>query len=131
MKAIIRTLFVILFTLALPLSSYADEGPEQPSLPGMPLKKKKPGEDEPFRPQAPAVPQMFLFYDSITRQGVFTLPCDVEYIDIAAENMESHVFYTGSASVDNPVWEQPLPVGEYYIECTADNGDIYAGYIYI
>lgn len=62
---------------------------------------------------------------------LFSFTYDIEYIDIAAENIESHVFYIGSVSVDNSFWAQPLPAGEYYIECTTDNGDIYAGYIHI
>ncbi|MBD5220188.1 MAG: hypothetical protein HDS72_08170 [Bacteroidales bacterium] len=63
--------------------------------------------------------------------GTFYLPFGVINLDIQAENLLSHVIFFGTISFDNPFWEQPLPVGEYYIECTADNGDVYAGYVYI
>lgn len=70
-------------------------------------------------------------YVPTEKSCVFSLPADVEYIDIEAENLDTHTIYMGSVSVDFPVWHQELPAGEYIITCTADNGDVYQGYIYI
>lgn len=124
MMRILKIFFILIMLLSMHV--YAEDNNIVTPIP-----KKERGPINPGKHKAPSAIKLYFSYNYKNCQSLFTLPCDVEYIDIAAENMESHVFYTGSVSVDNPVWEQPLPVGEYYIECTADNGDIYAGYIYI
>ncbi len=88
-----------------------------PTFPGIALK--------------PSSSYIGLKYDRVECALLFTLPADVEYIDVEAENLDSHIIYAGSVWAENPVWDQALPAGEYIITCTADNGDIYEGYIVI
>lgn len=70
-------------------------------------------------------------YDAAAETAYFDLPAEVEYIDIRMQGTETGVIYFGSASAYATEWYQPLPAGEYLITCTADNGDVYEGYVYI
>ena len=132
MKKILFFLALI-FTSGIYSMSYADE-------PGT----DEPGTDEPKRnlpkKNQPSLPGIYLDpscvnssvgynYNSVHSASYFFLPADVEYIDIEAENLESHIIYVGSVWAENPVWKQELPAGEYIITCTADNGDVYEGYV--
>lgn len=95
-----------------------------------PIKKKR-NLDSPNQSKAPSLIEMYFAYDADNGNCIFTLPVDVEYIDIELTGTDNQVVYIGSVDSLNPVWHQTLSSGEYYIVCTADNGDIYSGYIYI
>ncbi|MBD5219088.1 MAG: hypothetical protein HDS72_02410 [Bacteroidales bacterium] len=124
MKSIYHLLLSI-FVLLVPLTLSADENPPQP----LPIKKSKP--EIPPQHKAPSLIRLYFTYSPQEKCATFELLSDIEYIDIEAENLESHIIYVGSVWAENSVWNQELPTGEYIITCTADNGDVYEGYIYI
>lgn len=132
MRAIFKSLILILLVTTISTTTgYAEDGNDQPPTPQLPIKKKKPGDVDPFRPKAPSFVQILFSYDIAAGEASFEFPAYVEYIDIEAENLDTHIIYMGSASVDFPVWHQELPSGEYIITCTADNGDVFERYVYI
>lgn len=94
--------------------------------------------DEPKRnlpkKQQPCPPGVYLcynngtlafYYSAESSKVYFSLPYGVKYMDIEAENLTSHIIYKGRVWVDNPVWEQELPDGEYLFICTTDKGEVY------
>lgn len=131
MNNIIRAFILIILLVSMPLVTYADEPSNDPSTPSFPLKKRKKDNEDPIRPKMPSFVQILFSYDYTACEALFEFSADVEYIDIEALNLESHIIYVGSVWAENPVWNQELPGGEYIITCTADNGDVYEGYVYI
>ena len=123
-------LFLLLFFgLAVSLKAEGD-GNDGGSSPGQQIRKI----EKPSHPNQAKMPSrvMILFsYNRAAETAYFDLPADVEYIDILFQNSETGFTFAGYASAFDPEWHQTLTAGEYYIECTADNGDIYAGYVYI
>lgn len=124
-KQIILTLLLIIPTLAFALDAATNHVGNQT------IRKEKGAIDESSRPKAPSNQCIFFAYDAANGDCIFSLPVDVEYIDIELTGTDNQVVYIGSVDSLNPVWHQTLSSGEYYIVCTADNGDIYSGYIYI
>lgn len=131
MKKILFIIFSLAITIfaTLPIIAEDYDIPNS-SFNRTPIKKEK--EDDGLnRPKAPSNQCIFFAYDAANSNCIFTLPVDVEYIDIELTGTENQVVYIGSVDSLNTVWHQTLSSGEYYIVCTADNGDIYSGYIYI
>ena len=127
----ILTIFLLLLSLTFSLKAEDDSGNNgNGTTPGQPIKKKK-GPEDPLYPKAPSRAIIIFSYHNETEAVYFDLPANVEYINILLQNSETGFTFAGYASDFAPEWHQPLTAGEYYIECTADNGDIYAGYTYI
>lgn len=114
----------------LPFSSTADDGSFSRND-SQEITKNKNVNGQSGRPKAPSNQRIYFAYDAANGDCIFSLPADVEYIDIELTCTDNQVAYIGSADALNPVWHQTLSSGEYYIVCTADNGDIYSGYLYI
>ena len=126
-----RILIIILLLLSLTFSLKAeDDSGNNGTTSGQPIKKKNRPAD-PLYPKAPSRAIIIFSYHNETEAVYFDIPANVEYINILLQNSETGFIFAGNASAFAPEWHQPLNAGEYYIECTADNGDIYAGYIYI
>lgn len=121
-------LVVLVSTFSVALTVMADDNTTTPSQP-LPKREIKP--INPGKHKAPSLVRLLFSYDVHEMYAVFTLPADVDYIDIEAQNLESHIIYVGGVWAENPVWNQELPTGEYIITCTADNGDVYEGYVFI
>ena len=126
-----RILLFLLLFFGLAVSLKAEDGGttgDNGSGQGI-IKKGKPG--DPNKAKIPSHVMIFFSYDRVAETAHFDLPADVEYIDILLQNCETSFTFAGYASAFEPEWHQTLTAGEYYIECTSDSGDIYAGYIYI
>lgn len=126
-----RILLFLLLVLGMAVSLKAEgDGNDGGSSSGQEIKKKGlPG--DPHKPKAPSFVMIMFSYDYTSETAYFDLPADVEYIDIRMQSNDTGAIYFGSASASAPEWYQPLPTGEYIITCTADNGDVYEGYVYI
>lgn len=120
---------LILFSLLVCApTAYADDDGTNITVP---LPKREFPPINPHKHKAPSFVRVLFSYDITAGEASFEFPGEVEYIDIEAENLDTHIIYMGSASVDFPVWQQELPSGEYIITCTAGNGDVFEGYVYI
>lgn len=126
-----RILLFLLLFFGLAVSLKAEgEGNDGSNSSGQQIKKKKTPEI-PGKAKAPSHVMILFSYNNTAQTAYFDLPVDVEYIDILLQNCETCFTFAGSVTAFDPEWYQPLSAGEYYIECTADNGDVYAGYVYI
>lgn len=128
MKKLFTFLILLIASTAFNFSFADDSEPE-------PIEIKIPKKKNPINPGIQLKPGynsgIGFKYVPADRSCEFSFPFDVEYIDIEVENLDTNIIYIGSASVDYPVWHQELPMGEYLITGTADNGDVYEGYVYI
>ena len=116
--------------MMLPFPSTADDGSFSRND-SQEITKNKNDNGQSGRPKAPSKQCIYFSYDMTNGNCYFTLPADVEYIDIEMTNYDNRTVYVGSVDTLSPIWHQSLTIGEYYIVCTADNGDIYSGYIFI
>ena len=60
----------------------------------------------------------------------FTMPDYITYIKVCLES-ESGENFSSYVYASNPIWSVNLPQGEYYIECDADEGSLFEGFVYI
>ena len=125
MIRLLKILILFSFLACATNASADDDGSNIP----LPLPKKEVPPLDPYKHKAPSLVRLYFTYNPQEKCATFELLSDIEYIDIEAENLESHIIYVGSVWAENPVWKQELPAGEYIITCTADNGDVYEGYV--
>lgn len=98
-----------------------------------PLKKEdtKYPTNPPERPKAPSRNYIYFSYDKEAEKCFFTLPSETEWMSVSMENMTTHFIYTGDVTSSYPVLDQSVDSGTYYVTCTTDDGDLYAGEVFI
>lgn len=80
------------------------------------------------RPRMPS--NQYIGFEYTPGRCYFTLPESVSDIIVSMEN-NCGAQYSTYVTTEESVWDVYLEQGEYHIECTADNGNIFEGSVWI
>jgi len=126
MKKIITTAMIAIFmaSSAPVLVSATSDEPERQMIPERytePLKGRK---------RVPRMGEVFFCYDNLSGICRITFPSRLGALSIILEDESGFTFY-GEVTCEDPTWQVSLPSGEYHITCTAPDGSVYEGLVYV